>query len=346
MARRRHPRRCHGRRAPQGLVVTFAVHQAAVNAARASATEALRAFSNRHCNAQAVDAEACAARGLVSVSTSGFASSTAWANVSPWEFADATIQIDRAKARVTRLRKAVGVGAKALLNLAEGPALNNVMVTLTYDTRKAGAGAAGHEYWSPRHVSDYVRKVRAWFAKRCPGQRLRYVWVAELQQRGVLHYHAVFFFPVGVAMPPADKRGWWPHGMTNTLKANKPVAYLMKYASKVETKLIGGFPRGARISAVGGLDSVGAAIKRWCLWPAYVQGNASVNDPFRPSPGGGYLNHETGELLQSEYAPTGGGFSRFVRVHFNGRRIDAAGPFSWLQEHKDSTATGSAEYIH
>lgn len=290
--------------------------QSEVNAARASAMEALRAFSQRQFALDAEAAAARAARGLVSVSTSGF---EALPTAIRWS--EQCIKIDRAQARVTRLRKGVGVGAKALLNLGTECAENNVMVTLTY--------RGDNDDWKPRHVSDYIRKVRAWFADRCPGERLRYVWVAELQQRGVIHYHAVFFLPAGVRMPQADRRGWWPHGFTNTLKATAPVAYLMKYASKVQSKTIGGFPRGARIYGLGGLDRAGAAFKRWVLWPAYVQGNASVSDRFRPAKGGGYINAETGELLQAEFAPTGGGFQSFIRVRTTARRVDAAGPFSW-----------------
>lgn len=290
-----------------------------VNAARASAMEALRAFSQRQTARDFESAEARAARGLVSVSTSGFA-----ALPTAMRWAEQCITIDRHQSRVTRLRKGVGVGAKALLNLGEGPCENNVMVTLTY--------AGDNSDWKPRHVSDYIRKVREWFKARCPGERLRYVWVAELQQRGVIHYHAVFFLPAGVRMPQADRKGWWPHGMTNTLKATAPVAYLMKYASKVESKTIGGFPRGSRIYGIGGLDAPGAAFKRWVLWPAYVQGNASVADRYRPAKGGGYLNAQTGEFLASEFAPTGGGFQSFIRVRTTPRRIDAAGPFSWLPE--------------
>ncbi|MDM0027772.1 rolling circle replication-associated protein [Variovorax saccharolyticus] len=288
--------------------------------------EALRARTQAAFASDWAAAEARAARGLVSVSTSGFA-----ALPTAMRWTEQCINIDRAQARVTRLRKGVGVGSKCLLNLGEGRAENNVMVTLTYDLKKAGPEG----YWKPRHVSDYIRAVRLWFAKRCPGQRLRYVWVAELQQRGVLHYHAVFFLPAGVGMPRADKRGWWPHGMTNTLKATAPVAYLMKYASKVESKNIGGFPRGARIYGLGGLDAPGAAFKRWVLWPAYVQGNASVHDRFKPAAGGGYRNDSTGELLQSEFAPTGGGFSSFIRVRttprfdFGNDAGPPCGPFSW-----------------
>lgn len=260
-----------------------------------------------------------AARGLVSVSTSGFD-----ALPTAFQWSEQCITVDRAQARVTRLRKAVGVGSKCHLNLSEGAGQNNVMVTLTY--------RGTNEDWAPRHVSDYLRKVRAWFRDRCPGERLRYVWVAELQERGVIHYHVVFFLPAGVRMPQADRKGWWPHGFTNTLRATAPVAYLMKYASKVESKNVGGFPHGARIHGCGGLDAVGAAVRRWVLWPAYVQGNASINDRFRPALGGGFVNAQTGESLRSEWAPTGGGFRSFVRVRTTPRRIDAAGPFSWLPE--------------
>lgn len=279
----------------------------------------LRASAQRQFAADWQALEARAARGLVSVSTSGFAGLP-----TAFRWSAECITIDKHAARVSRLRKAVGVASKCHLNVAEGAGQNNVMVTLTY----AGTNAD----WQPRHVSDYIRKVRQWFKDRCPGEKLRYVWVAELQQRGVIHYHAVFFLPPGVRMPRADKKGWWPHGMTNTLKATAPVAYLMKYASKVESKTVGGFPRGARIHGCGGLDAVGAAIRRWCLWPAYVQGNASVNDRFRPAPGGGYLNAETGEHLESEWALTGGGHASFIRVRTTPRRIEAAGPFSWLPE--------------
>lgn len=66
------------------------------------------------------------------------------------------------------------------------------------------------------------------------------------------------------------------------------------------------------------------------LWPAYVQGNAAITDRFRPAKGGGYVNAETGELLLPEFAPTGGGFSRFVRIRHTPRRIEAHGPFMWI----------------
>ncbi|QFS65494.1 hypothetical protein GCS91_14795 [Delftia tsuruhatensis] len=48
------------------------------------------------------------------------------------------------------------------------------------------------------------------------------------------------------------------------------------------------------------------------------------------APNGGYVNAETGEILLPEFAPTGGGFSRFVRIRHTPRRIEANGPFCWI----------------
>ena len=230
------------------------------------------------------------------------------------------ITIDRQMQRVTRLRKGVGVAAKCLHNLS-GHRAQKVMTTLTY--------RGDNRSWESDHMTKYINCVRNWY-KRLTSKKLRYVWVAELQERGVIHYHCVFWLDRGVTMPKADKRGWWPHGMTKTEKAIKPIGYLMSYLSKIETKNVAQFPSGARIYGIGGLDKSGADCKRWVLWPSYLQGNAASGDPFKPSKGGGFVNRETGEFFRSEYAPTGSGFKNFVRVHTHARQVDASGPFSWL----------------
>lgn len=266
------------------------------------------------------------APGLVSVSTTGTASVSP---VIPWEFCTKTlwdasrIEIDPAKSRVTRLRKGLGVGAKRLHNMVKGKQ-NQCLVTLTYK--------GDNRDWKPEHVSTYIKCVKRWYKRRTGVSGLRYAWVAELQKRGVIHYHCVFWLPKGLTMPKADKQGWWPHGMSNTIKATAPVAYLMKYVSKVDSKNVGSFPHGARIFGLGGIDKTGRDCKRWVLWPAYLQGNAAAGDPFKPATGGGYTNVETGEHFRAEFAPTGGGFKHFVRVHTHTRAIDACGPFSWFPE--------------
>lgn len=294
------------------------------------AGEAFAARSRRTAAARA-SLEGRAAAGLVSVSTTCRSLPTAIA------WADNCITIDPAQARVTRLRKGLGIAAKQLHNM--GPRNQQIwMQTLTY----AGTNAN----WRPEHISRYLDALRKWHYAVTGSKTLRYAWVAELQKRGVIHYHVIFWLAGGLTPPKGDlswkrkdRRGlvhWeppmWPHGMSRRDKSTAPVAYLMKYASKVESKNVGSFPHGARIHGAGGMDAPGRSIRRWVLWPAYVQGNASVADRFRPAPGGGYLNAETGELLLAEFAPTGGGFQSFIRVRTTPRRIDPSGPFSWLPE--------------
>ncbi len=293
-------------------------------ALRRAHARSVEAFERRY-----AQQEARSASGLVSVSTS----STGVPSVVVWS--ENCITVDRHASRVTRLRKSLGVAAKSLHN-AGSVGQQVWMQTLTY--------AGDNRDWKPHHITEYIKALRRWHYAKTGNAKVRYAWVAELQQRGVIHYHVVAWFAPGLT-PPKPDTAWcrvdakgmahveppmWPHGMSNRLKATAPVAYLMKYASKVESKNVGRFPHGARIHGCGGLDPNGRAIRRWVLWPAYVQGNASVNDRFKPAPGGGYLNHETGELLLSEFAPTGGGFSSFIRVRHTPRKIDPSGPFCWL----------------
>lgn len=263
------------------------------------------------------------AAGLVSVSTTCKEVSSAF------QWAENCLQIDQAQARVTRLRKGLGVGAKRLHN--QGPRNQSMwMLTLTY--------APGRD-WAAEHISRYLDALRVWHYSRTGSRSLRYAWVAELQKRGAVHYHVVVWLAAGLTPPKPDtawkhpKKGFqppmWRHGMSNRLKAVAPVAYLMKYVSKADSKSIGGFPRGARIFGLGGLDQVGRDCKRWVLWPAYVQGNCAAGEPVKPRKGGGYLHHDDGRIFLPEYAPTGGGYRSFIRVRTVPRLVDASGPFSW-----------------
>lgn len=294
----------------------------------AQAVEVMRSRSCARFDAARAEQEARSASGLVSVST------TCTSGSSVLDCAEHTIQIDPHQARVTRLRKGLGIAAKQLHN--QGQRNQQIwMQTLTY--------AGDNRNWRPEHISRYLDALRRWHYARTGTAKVRYAWVAELQQRGVIHYHVIVWLN-GALTPPkpdtpwrrTDKRGtvhheppMWPHGMSNRLRSTAPVAYLMKYASKIESKNVGTFPHGARIHGAGGLDESGRCIRRWVLWPAYVQGNASVADRYRPASGGGFVNADTGEHLAAEFAPTGGGFSRFIRVRNIPRQIDPAGPFSW-----------------
>lgn len=274
------------------------------------------AYLDKH--AQKMALAASEASGLVSLSTS----------CREEFFSENTIEIDREKARITRMRKSVGISAKALHHL--GTKKQNVfMLTLTY--------RGTNRDWSPHHISRFLDALRRWHYSRTGSKKVRYVWVAELQKRGVIHYHCLVWLDAGLTPPKPDcawrNRGvWnapmWPHGMSNRVLSHAPVAYIMKYASKGNSE--GKFPHGARISGVGGLDEAGRGMRRWVLWPAYVQANSDIWGDWKRKEGGGYISPSTGEILRAEFKPTGGGFSRFVRVYTNPRLIEAGGPFEWL----------------
>lgn len=104
--------------------------------------------------------------------------------------------------------------------------------------------------WKPEHITIFLNRVRAHLARR--QFKLTYVWVAELQKRGALHYHVIIWLPSGFRLPKVGRSGWWPHGFTDQKMAEKGVGYLMKYISKDETKHK--YPKGVRIYGYGGVD--------------------------------------------------------------------------------------------
>lgn len=237
-----------------------------------------------------------------------------------------TITVDKVKARCTRLRKNLGVAAKWL----SGGTGQCWMLTMTY---------ARVEGWDAQHVAYAIRLLRQWL-KRAYGWRLRYLWVMETKVRksgdqkghSAPHYHLVVWVPHQVKREDLelDSKGWWPHGLTNAVKAVAPVKYVMKYSSKFDNE--GAFPKGARIYGIGGLDSTGAACRRWINWPAFVQGNSAAGDRSRRATGGGWVIGSTGEWFPSEWGMSSRcrQSTRLVRLHRHPRLVEADGPFSWL----------------
>ncbi len=127
-----------------------------------------------------------------------------------------TILLDQAAMRRKRVRQATITGARLLQQqLTDGGRRTYpVMVTLTY---------AALDRWNSRHVSDYLKTCREWFRRR--KRPFHYCWVAELQQRGAVHYHVMIWMPKDLTLPKPDKRGWWPHGFTRIEKARNAVGY-------------------------------------------------------------------------------------------------------------------------
>jgi len=160
-----------------------------------------------------------------------------------------------------------------------------VLITLTYRDR---------EGWRNRHVSTCLQRMKEWAARK--DVDLGYVWTAELQQRGAVHYHIVCWLPPGLMMPKPDKQGWWPHGMTRIERARRPVGYLVKYASKGDD--VERFPRGLRLHGRGGLSVRQRRIVAWWLLPRYVRSVFNeVGAIVRRARGGGWLELSTGQWI-------------------------------------------------
>lgn len=198
--------------------------------------------------------------------------------------------------RVKRLRRNVWAAGR-LLKLS-APRDRVLFVTLTYDTR--GTLGRGAHDWQPCHIKDALKRYRRW-AKGL-GIPVRYVWVAELQQSGTMHYHVALWVPRYVTMPKWDKAGpgrgpFWPHGMTRTEVARDAVGYLMKYMSK-----IGGhhnYPKGARIYGIGGVDRDLASIRSWLNLPEWCKALHGVGEVVTRF--GRRVVRETGEILASPW---------------------------------------------
>ena len=189
--------------------------------------------------------------------------------------------------RIGRLRRIVwACGNLHRLAAPKGFRENVWFVTLTY---------AGVNDWRPNHLSRCLKAVRKWCKKR--SVKFRYVWVAELQKRGAMHYHLAVWLPKSIQLPKFDKQGWWPHGMTQRVIAKNPVGYLMKYLSKIGP--LQAFPKGARIHGYGGLTQQARGICTWLNLPSWCKQRFGVGELQTVS--NRRVVRGTGEILEPMY---------------------------------------------
>lgn len=189
------------------------------------------------------------------------------------------------------MRRAVGHSARLIHfeATAGSTRYRKTLVTLTY------ADADG---WEPGHIGTFRRRLRDWCkARKIPA---RFVWVAELQQRGALHYHVLVWVPRRYRLPKPDRAGWWPHGMSNIKEAQHAVSYLAKYASKTTADEAIRYPKGARMHGAGGLSPESRRHIRYWQAPEWVRealtGRADIRKVV-----GGYACRITGEFLPSPW---------------------------------------------
>lgn len=141
--------------------------------------------------------------------------------------------VDPSQLRLSRLKKRVSFFANwkdAVEEMVNE--VDTIMITLTY---------RGVDDWSPRHITEFIRKVRRFLGSRLYG----YFWVAEMQERGAVHYHVVIVVRKGTKIPKPDEEGYWIYGMTKVEKVHHVYSYLSKYLSKDGQKAK--YPKGIRI---------------------------------------------------------------------------------------------------
>lgn len=174
-------------------------------------------------------------------------------------------------------------------------------VTLTYRPGVA---------WAPEHISQTMACYTEWARRRAT--LFRYVWVMELTKAGVPHYHVLFWVPIRSWWPPMpDARGWWKHGLCQSMPVRSPIGYMVKYLSK---GLSGpAFPPGARIWGSGGLTPRQRLRRRWYYAPEWLKRFAPPGTVCRVRRcDGGWWNMTTGWWYRSPWWVTG--FDRYGPV--------------------------------
>ena len=213
------------------------------------------------------------------------------------------IQIDTCVSRVKKLQSAILTRARLIAHSRPRQTHRAAMLTLTYRE---------DDQWHAKHISELLQNIRKYLARR--GRKAPYLWVAELTQRGRLHYHVLLWLPKGFTLPKPDKRGWWPWGSTRIEWARNAVGYLAKYASKgTEPLLLGQFPKGCRLHGAGGISDVVRKCARWWSLPAYLRAACFPVDDFMRRVGGGFVSRLTGVIQSPVYGLMSVG-RRSVRV--------------------------------
>ena len=215
------------------------------------------------------------------------------------------IEIDTAESRLRRMKQSVLTSARLITERKGFRPPKAAMLTLTYRPEVE---------WEPRHITQVLKCIRAWAARR--GISIPYVWVAELTKAGRMHYHVLLWLPRGFSLPKPDKQGWWHHGFTRIEWAKSAGGYLAKYASKGDAKA--NFPKGARISGTGGLASSERQERRWWLLPTWLRDSAEPDHDWKRAIGGGFASRPLRLAVASPF--------RLIGVARGWVRVALAGP--------------------
>lgn len=201
--------------------------------------------------------------------------------------------IDQRMARIRRCQKRVHAWAGALDEIIKqvGTKYRMMMVRLSY--------APGYD-WKPLQISHLITKIHY----ELRDNLIAYSWVAELQERGAVHYHLLMIVKRGTDIPYFDDAAWWIYGSTHHCTARSPF-YICSYTAKKNYQKFGVFPKNLRMFAIwiapGLVSSSARRLLRLTALPSWVARIARAVDDFKAMchPGGGWdIN---GQLVPSPY---------------------------------------------
>jgi hypothetical protein len=163
--------------------------------------------------------------------------------------------IDNVRLRLFHLRRRIFAWAKVTEKLARSKGVHMSMYGLSYDT--AGT-LVKPSLWAVGDIREFMMRLKARMGKRL----LAYAWVAELQKRGVIHYHVIIIYKGRAPMPDKAykardelghyryfKRMWWKGNSHSDFDVRSPY-YLADYVRKEYQKDFEHFPIGAHAWAV------------------------------------------------------------------------------------------------
>ena len=145
------------------------------------------------------------------------------------------IMIDQFQKRLKKMQMRIAAWSGLVEEYRRDKKLRMIMITLTYKRV---------EDYNQGDIRKYVKALKRKYEKKI----IAWAWVAEIQERGAVHYHMLLVIPKGTHFEYPDKSGMWKHGDSSVITAKTPY-YLVKYTGKKYQKDLSKYPRGCRLYA-------------------------------------------------------------------------------------------------
>lgn len=194
--------------------------------------------------------------------------------------------IDNEINRLNRLNKRLKMWEKIIKTAAEFLPIRAYQIGLSY---KPG------NTWKEHDISDYIKNVMDYTGRE---NFVGYSWVAEMQKRAEVHYHAeIITVEACRKIPMPDKKGHWENGSSS----RKEVSYIeinyltSEYMRKKEQK--SNYPKGIRVHSTWLNSKYFDAVDYWALrsvsypdWLVDKINNAGLINPIiKRAKGGGFI---------------------------------------------------------